>query len=288
MVTSTEQAPILASWKISEVLRQHPQLVDVLVDISPAFSKLRNPMLRKVQTRLVTVAQAARIGGLDPADLTRTLNQAAGITTPDSSPATNTGDGQNPVASEPPAWVARAPVAKEIDVRPMMERGEEPFRAIMAASRSVPAGSVLLLHVGFEPLPLYDAMARKGFAHWSQQQASDRWDVRFYREGKAGAVASAAVPGQGSESHAIDWETAATAEMTIDVSELVPPEPMVKILQALETLPAGSRLLVHHVRRPMHLYDRLDEMGYAHDTRELAPGRVEVMIQKRRPAGQPA
>ena len=63
-------------------------------------------------------------------------------------------------------------------------------------------------------------------------------------------------------------------------SPLVPPEPMVKILQALETLPDDSRLLVHHVRRPMHLYDRLDEMGYAHETRELGPGRVEVMIQK--------
>ena len=78
----------------------------------------------------------------------------------------------------------------------------------------------------------------------------------------------------------VDW-SAPAAEVTIDVSELVPPEPMVKILQTLETLPDGSRLLVHHVRRPIHLYDRLDEMGYAHATRDLGPGQVEVMIQKR-------
>jgi hypothetical protein len=31
----------------------------------------------------------------------------------------------------------------------------------------------------------------------------------------------------------------------------------------------------------MHLYDRLDAMGYAHATREPGPGRVEVLIQKR-------
>jgi hypothetical protein len=55
---------------------------------------------------------------------------------------------------------------------------------------------------------------------------------------------------------------------------------MVKILQTLETLPEDSRLLVHHVRRPIHLYDRLDEMGYAYDTRDIAPGKVQVMIQK--------
>ena len=78
----------------------------------------------------------------------------------------------------------------------------------------------------------------------------------------------------------VDW-SAPASEVTIDVSELVPPEPMVKILQMLETLPNGSRLLVHHVRRPIHLYDRLDEMGYAHATRDLGPGQVEVMIQKR-------
>jgi hypothetical protein len=68
--------------------------------------------------------------------------------------------------------------------------------------------------------------------------------------------------------------------VTIDVSELVPPEPMIKILEALEMLPAGGRLLVRHLRRPMHLYPRLDEMGCRHETRELAPGRVEVLIQK--------
>ena len=71
-----------------------------------------------------------------------------------------------------------------------------------------------------------------------------------------------------------------TTSVTIDVSELVPPEPMVKILQTLEGLPEGARLLVHHVRRPIHLYDRLDEMGYPHATRELGPDRVEVMIEK--------
>lgn len=80
-----------------------------------------------------------------------------------------------------------------------------------------------------------------------------------------------------------DWADSIDVEVTIDVSELVPPEPMIKILRALEELPDGGRLLVHHVRRPMHLYDQLDEMGYAHLTREPEPGRVEILIQKSRP-----
>ncbi len=52
---------IEASWKISDVLRVYPELLDVLIDTTPAFSRLRNPALRRVQSRLVTVEQAARI-----------------------------------------------------------------------------------------------------------------------------------------------------------------------------------------------------------------------------------
>lgn len=281
-MTTTNLRPILASWKISEVLRQHPELIDVLVDLSPAFRKLRNPMLRRVQTRLVTVAQAASIAGLDPAELTRTLNQAAGITpTPEKAMPSNGTSAPDRTSAEAPAWVETAPVAAELDVRPMLERGEEPFRAIMAASREVPPGAVLRLIASFEPLPLFDAMARKGFAHWAIRRGDDLWEVRFFN-GKAHASSEPETPPDATPD--VDWDAEPTAEVTIDVSELVPPEPMVKILQALETLPDDSRLLVHHVRRPMHLYDRLDEMGYAHETRELGPGQVEVMIQKGVPA----
>ena len=271
-MATTEREPILASWKISEVLKRYPELLDELVGLSPAFEKLRNPVMRRVQSRLVTGAQAAGIAGLDPAQVTRQLNQAAGITPPDVS-----GNGASPreTPAEQPAWVGTAPIATELDVRPLMARGEEPFRVIMAAAREVPAGAALRLVAGFEPLPLYDALAKQGFSHWPKQVAADHWEVLFHRDGAAPAADEPA-PVSGE----VDW-SAPASEVTIDVSELVPPEPMVKILQMLETLPNGSRLLVHHVRRPIHLYDRLDEMGYAHATRDLGPGQVEVMIQKR-------
>ena len=272
-MATTEREPILASWKISEVLKKYPELLDELVGLSPAFEKLRNPVMRRVQSRLVTVSQAAGIAGLDPARVTRQLNQAAGITPPDTA---ENGAAPDAAPAAPPAWVGAVPVATELDVRPLMERGEEPFRVIMSAAREVPAGEALRLIVGFEPLPLYDALAKQGFSHWPTQVAADHWEVLFHRDAAAAPAADEPAPVSGE----VDW-SAPASEVTIDVSELVPPEPMVKILQMLETLPDGSRLLVHHVRRPIHLYDRLDEMGYAHATRDLGPGQVEVMIQKR-------
>ncbi|MGB3327422.1 MAG: DUF2249 domain-containing protein [Thermomicrobiales bacterium] len=279
-MSHTDQDPILASWRISEVLQRYPALLDTLIDLSPTFGKLRNPLTRKVQSRLVTVEQAAGIAGLDPRQLVRTLNQQAGITTvPANDPATGT-----PAPHESaPSWFGTTTVARELDVRPMLDRGEEPFTIISAAARAIPVGQVLRLLVTFEPLPLYDALAKQGFDHFGEQR-DGTWHVEFLRTRTVGSPAPSPTPAQPAAP--IDWDRPATSSVTIDVSELVPPEPMVKILSTLETLPAGARLLVHHVRRPIHLYDRLDEMGYPHATRELGPDRVEVMIEK--PATVPA
>jgi len=268
--------PILASEKVSDVLKKHPALLETLIDLSPAFRNLRNPVLRRVQTRLVTVSQAAGIAGIEPAFLTQRLNEAAGIAAPrQTDSAANTGAAP---AADIGVKFDGAPVAAEVDARPLMARGEEPFKTIMVAARSVPVGSALRHVAGFEPLPLYDVLAKQGFVHRTRQLGADEWEVMFCRE-RGDAVAQtgrAANPA----SEPIDWQHAASAEIAIDVSELVPPEPMIKVLEALETLPQNGRLLVHHVRRPIHLYERLDEMGYGYDTRELGPGRIDVLIQK--------
>ncbi len=59
--------------RVSEVLRADESLLEVFTSVSPAFEKLRNPRLRKVMSRLVTVEQAARIAGVDPDELVRRL-----------------------------------------------------------------------------------------------------------------------------------------------------------------------------------------------------------------------
>ena len=271
--------PILASDRVSDVLKQYPHLVDTLVSLAPAFKNLRNPVVRRVQTRLVTVAQAASIAGLEPAVLTRRLNQAAGISPPPQDPTV--GEKPTPVVADGLEVIKQAPIAAEIDVRPIMADGGEPFGAIMTAARSVPQGSSLRLIAGFEPLPLYDVLAKQGFTHFTEERGDGSWAVLFYNQPDESALSQQVESASTSPGGTVDWTVPTSAEVTIDISELVPPEPMIKVLETLETLPEDGRLLVHHVRRPIHLYTRLDEMGYAHDTREIGPGQIEVMIQKR-------
>jgi hypothetical protein len=56
--------------------------------------------------------------------------------------------------------------------------------------------------------------------------------------------------------------------------------PMVKILEALATLPAGAELRGRTQRRPMHLYAQLEERGFSAQTEEQSDGSFLTYIRR--------
>lgn len=58
----------------------------------------------------------------------------------------------------------------------------------------------------------------------------------------------------------------------IDVRGLEPPEPLVRILDALESLPAGVALRAHTDREPCHLFGEAEQRGFRHDCNEQPDG----------------
>jgi uncharacterized protein (DUF2249 family) len=272
--------PIQPTWKIRQVLDRYPELLTTLLELSPRFAPLRRPLTRKVQSRLVTVEQAARVAGLEPATLVAALNHAAGLAVdvPPASPAV--------VAAPALAWPDKLTVAAEVDARPLQERGEEPFSAIMAAVARVPVGQALRLRNTFEPTPLYEVLSKRGLMPRAIQHGPDEWEILFLHSAPP-AQSARAQPAPQARPVAAPANHDAVPEgvVTLDVSELPPPEPLVKILETLETLPPGSTLLVHHARRPIHLYPRLDALGCQHETWDRGPGQVELRITK--PAAPP-
>lgn len=74
---------------------------------------------------------------------------------------------------------------------------------------------------------------------------------------------------------------APVAHRVLDVSRLEPPEPLVRILDALEALPPGGILQVRHRREPFPLYAILEEIGYAWYTRRRAAHDYEIFIWRR-------
>lgn len=73
-------------------------------------------------------------------------------------------------------------------------------------------------------------------------------------------------------------------EILVDARDLAPPEPMEKVLQALNLLRPGQsiRLLLH--REPFPLYALLSERGYQHNTHLQADGSYVILIQPANPA----
>jgi uncharacterized protein (DUF2249 family) len=162
--------------------------------------------------------------------------------------------GEAPLAPQ----LAAIPESRRVhlDVREGLRRGEEPFARIMAAVKALAPDHVLVLRAPFEPAPLYDVLRKRGFAHWTERRAPDDWSVWFYRE--------------------------AGRHTVLDVRDLEPPQPMVRVLEEAERLGPGDELEVRHERRPVFLYPQLDERGFVHETDEPEPGLVRIRVRRRR------
>ncbi len=50
---------ITPQTKVKELLDAYPELEPVLIDMAPAFKKLRNPVLRRTIARVTSIKQAA-------------------------------------------------------------------------------------------------------------------------------------------------------------------------------------------------------------------------------------
>ncbi|HUF90990.1 MAG TPA: DUF2249 domain-containing protein [Candidatus Limnocylindria bacterium] len=261
---------ISADTTIARLLDEHPELLEFLATYDAHFEKLRNRLLRRVMASRVTVAEAARMARVDPGALVSALRRAAGEAAP-AEEATPAAPEAATVRTPKPAPLAAIPEARHVhvDVRPDIARGDEPFAAIMAAVKALAPGQALVLHAPFEPVPLYGVLARRGLAHWTDRPADDHWAVWFFRDGHAVPAGAAAPPA-----------AAVARTVTIDVRDLEPPQPMVLVLERLDTLADDEQLEVIHSRRPLFLYPQLDERGFAHVTDEPEPGMVRIVIRR--------
>ena len=274
MSKSVMQSPVTAGDRVSDVLARDESLVDVFVRHAPHFEKLRNRALRRVMARLVTIEQAARIANVPAIRLVRDLNVALGLgDAADIGPAavdsSESGD-------EPDRHPANAP-AVELDVREDLRAGREPFSAIMAAVAQLGGGEVLRLRTIFEPAPLFDLLAKRGFRHEAVAHAGDDWSSWFWRPD-----ASPGREGDASAANAVEALAAGDSTVVLDVRGLEPPEPLMRTLAALESLPPGKVLLQVNARVPQLLFPMLAERGFACEVDESRADVVLVRIWRAR------
>lgn len=201
------------------------------------------------------------------------------------------GSGEAETTGGRPAELAAIPGDRvvELDVRDDLRQGNEPFARIMAAKAEVPADGALMLRAIFEPAPLYAVLGKQGFLHWTEHRGDEDWVVWFYRPPSAGAEGAGAAGSDSAETpggETLVGEDAAEGEpeagngvVVLDVRGMEPPEPMVRTLAALETLPRGETLVQINVREPRFLLPQLEERGYVYEVREQAEDLVRVFIR---------
>jgi uncharacterized protein (DUF2249 family) len=156
---------------------------------------------------------------------------------------------------EAEAAVARGEV-RELDIRPLLEAREEPFRAIMRAVDELPTGFVLRLITPFEPAPLFPVLARRGMASWSIPPGHGEgvWHIFFYSEacGEGDSNVNDDAVGDDDDDGVF-----------LDVRGMEPPETLERVLEVAEGLAYGAVLRVCHHGNPIILFDHLAERGFA-------------------------
>ena len=153
--------------KIAALLDEYPQLEGALMELSPAFSKLQNPVLRRTVAKVATLQQAAQIAGISPAEMVQTLRKAAGLI--DKEVDSMDRDSE----SEPqPNWFDENKITIRFDATPLLDGGNSPMQEILRISKELGSGDVLELKAPFKPVPIMDLLESKGFDAW-------------YRDGKA-------------------------------------------------------------------------------------------------------
>jgi hypothetical protein len=269
--------PILASDRLQAVFKRDERLIDIIASHSPQLARLRHSPMRRVMASVTTVAQAARLCRMPADALVRDLNRAIGIDagseTADPAPAEIIADTRIPAFGS----------VMELDVREELSRGGEPFSRIMAAVAALGADEALHLRAPFEPVPLFGVMQKRGFEHRTERHADDDWSVWFFRDATASGDAATAQPEPRASSAApdatdTDTDAPTRPEVWLDVRDLEPPEPLVRTLEALESLPPDAMLVQVNARIPQFLLPILRERGFHFTIDELRPDEVQVRI----------
>lgn len=262
---------INADTKIAALLRGHGGALEAIIRLSPKFNKLRNPLLRKLMASRTTIRMASKIGGCTPADFFRELAPLGFIADRASSPAAEE------VQLPPPPFMAQlgdGPHA-ELDVRPLLEAGQDPFNRILQEVKALAPGQVLRLVNDFEPLPLIQLLGKQGLESWTEVMPGGVYRTYFHKGAQARMPAAKAPAGDDFEARVQQF---ADRTRTIDVRHLEMPLPMLTILEALEELPAGHALYVHHKRIPVFLLPELEERKFQYRAQELGEGNVKLFI----------
>lgn len=269
------QTTIDANTKISVLLQADPDLViSTLIQLNGKFSRLKNPVLRKLLVKRVSISDACRISNTPVHDFLKRMENIGFRLKDDPQPAT--------VAEREPSVFTEPLDYLELDVRPILAAGKDPLKEILAAVKLLEENQGLKLINTFEPVPLIQLLAEKGFSSRVTKESADLVITYFHRTGSVSNGMPAAAPV--SNAATFDRVLAGFEQSRLsylDVRQLEMPGPMLAILAQTPELRSGEALFVNHKKLPVYLLPELEKQGLSYTFKTVAAGDVHVLIYRK-------
>ncbi|HSO76923.1 MAG TPA: DUF1858 domain-containing protein [Bacteroidales bacterium] len=163
---------ITPKTKIYDLLEAFPELEETLIALAPEFRKLKNPLLRKTIARITNIGQAAVVGGLNVEEMVNRLREKAG-----QGAISIINEGGQKYTTARPSWFREDAVISSIDIREMLNRGEQPVHEVLAAAKRLEKDQILMIIAPFVPAPLLDKTLSLGYQHWVEDAGDGSFTV---------------------------------------------------------------------------------------------------------------
>ncbi len=163
--------------KVLQLIETYPELEEVLISEVPAFSKLKNPVLRKTVARITNLQQAAIVGQIEVDYLINLLRKHV------DQEVFHTESGGHKISMEKPDWVEGAQLFKSLNTKPMLEAGEHPIAIVIEDLKRLPDDQVYMVEAPFIPAPLIEKASSIGFAYWVEKKDENSWNIWFKKTG---------------------------------------------------------------------------------------------------------
>jgi hypothetical protein len=169
-----EKLIITPKTKIYDLLEAYPELEDLLISMAPEFVKLKNPLLRKTIAKVANISQAAAIGGLNVEQMVNQFREKVGLESIE-----QIDDSGTKYNTSQPGWFEAGKVVKVIDIREILNRGEQPVHEVLSSVKALGENEILETVAPFIPAPLLDKSLSLGYRHWLDRKQEGEYRVYF-------------------------------------------------------------------------------------------------------------
>ena len=167
----------------------------------------------------------------------------------------------------------------ELDVRPILASGVDPFEVIMEKLKEMRDDQTLLIINSFEPVPLLNILKDKGYTYEAERPDNGVVHTFIRKENKD--TSTKIVESAQSKLSFDEVELKFDGNLIeIDVRDLEMPLPMVTILEEIEKLNDYSALFVHHKKLPQYLLPELENRGFSYVYKDVDSTNLKLIIYK--------